>query len=202
MKRFNLYSPMGQFIRKRSYTGSPGTWETLNIYNSDGNIIGETRKPLLSAETNLQIGWLVDTLKKDYNIFSQIELTDYTFLENKGVKITVKLNLNKKAFRLEKTECLFCGLDHEINSNHEYVSYKIYMRHIAIIRICPHCGAKQTFKYPYPKDMNFNVLKNLSMFYIDNGWLDLYGPPVNTVYEGQFVDDQVILRCTEISASI
>jgi len=193
---------MGQFIRKRSYTGSPETWETLNIYNSDGDIIGETtRKPLLSAETNLQIGWLVIHVKNNCNIFSQIELLDYTFLENKGVKITIKLNLNKE-FRLEKTNCLFCGLDHNINSKLEYVSYKIYMKHISITRICPHCGAKQVFKYPYPKDMNFNILKNLAMFYIDNGWLDLYGPPLNTIYEGQFVDDQSILKCTEISASI
>lgn len=192
---------MGQFIRKRSYTGSSETWEKKNIYSKDDDIIGETiRKPLLSAETSQQIGWLVDHVKNDC-VFSQIELNDYTFLKNKGVKVIIKLNLNK-TFRLEKTECLFCGLDHEINSKHEYVSYKIYMKHISIIRVCPHCGAKQVFKYPYPKDMNFNVLKNLTMFYIDNGWLDLYGPPVNTVYEGQFVDDQAILRCTEISASI
>ena len=194
---------MGQFIRKRSYTGSSEIWEKSTIYSKEGFLIGETtRKPLLSAETSLQIGWLVEHMKKDCNIFSQIELLDYTFLENKGVKIMIKLNLNKASFRLEKTDCLFCGLDHEINSNMEYVSYKIFMKHISIIRICPHCGAKQTFKYSYPKDMNFNILKHLSMFYIDNGWLDLYGPPINTIYEGQFVDDQAILRCTEISASI
>jgi hypothetical protein len=201
MKKFNLYCPMGQFIRKRSYVGSPETWKK-NICSKEGDIIETIRKPLLSAETSLQIGWLVGHIKNNYNIFQQIELTDYTFLENKGVKITLKLNLNKKAFRLEKTDCLFCGLDHDINSNREYVSYKIYMKHISIIRVCPHCGAKQVFKYPYPKDMNFEILKHLSMFYIDNGWLDLYGPPTNTIYEGQFVDDQEILRCTEISASI
>ena len=180
-------------------------------------------KPLLNQDKN-QVGWLIEGVqnyefirnhKEAWLEISQDEFIkldinegpdtkeadEYTFLKNKGVKITISLKSNK-SFRLEKTDCLFCGLDHDINSKREYVSYNIYMKHISITRICPHCGAKQVFKYPYPKDMNFNILKNLAMFYIDNGWLDLYGPPVNTIYEGQFVDDQVILRCTEISASI